>query len=89
MDSVESVMPTSPITIICVSAMTYFILINIFNFYEIGAESYGMYMAYYIFMMICYFILPSDYISPLPYIVEHSKAMFGSNVVGSAGSEGS
>jgi len=49
------------ITYLGVSLILYYSLSKILNFYGIGQDVYGIYVLFYLLIMICIFILPSNY----------------------------
>ena len=49
------------ITYLGVSLILYYSLSKILNFYGIGQDVYGIYVLFYLLIMICRFILPSNY----------------------------
>ena len=49
------------ITYLGVSLILYYSLSKILNFYGIGQDVYGIYVLFYFLIMICIFILPSNY----------------------------
>jgi hypothetical protein len=49
------------ITYLGVSLILYYSLTKILNFYGIGQDVYGIYVLFYILIMICILILPSNY----------------------------
>ena len=49
------------ITYLGVSLILYYSLTKILNFYGIGQEAYGIYILFYLLIMICILILPGDY----------------------------
>jgi hypothetical protein len=49
---------TATITIIGITILILYILIQILNFYGIGQDVYGIYMVFVIFMIINSFVLP-------------------------------
>ena len=49
------------ITLLGLSLIFFYSLIQIFNFYGIGEDVYGAYLLFYIFILICIFVLPKDY----------------------------
>jgi hypothetical protein len=49
------------ITLIGVSIVFFYSLIQILNFYEVGQDIYGIYLLFYIFILISILILPNDY----------------------------
>jgi len=51
----------SPITLIGLSIIFFYCLIQILKFYGIDEDSYGIYILFYIFIILCILILPNDY----------------------------
>jgi hypothetical protein len=51
----------SIITWLGVSMLITFCIIQIFNFYGIGINVYGSYIAFYCFLLISTFVLPTNY----------------------------
>lgn len=51
----------SPITLIGLSVIFFYSLIQILSFYGIGEDVYGVYILFYIFIILCILILPNDY----------------------------
>ena len=49
------------ITYLGVSLILYYSLTRILNFYGIGQGVYGVYVLFYVLIMICILILPSNY----------------------------
>ena len=49
------------ITYLGVSLIMYYSLTKILNFYGIGQDVYGVYVLFYVLIMICILILPSNY----------------------------
>jgi len=54
----------STITLIGVSTIFIYCLIQILKFYGIGSETYGVYLMFYIFIIISMMILPTNYSKP-------------------------
>lgn len=52
---------SSMITTLGVSLIIIYSLIKILEFFEIGMNIYGSYIAFYIFLLISLFILPREY----------------------------
>ena len=50
---------TMTITITGVAILIIYILIQIFNFYGVGQDVYGIYLAFIIFMILNSFMLPT------------------------------
>ena len=51
----------NPITLIGCSIIFFYSLTQILKFYGIGEDVYGVYILYYIFIIISVLILPNDY----------------------------
>ena len=49
------------ITILGITLIIFYCITQILNFYGISISSYGIYFAFFIFMMISYVILPHNY----------------------------
>jgi hypothetical protein len=49
-----------PITLIGVSIVFFYSLTQILNFYGIGQDVYGVYILFYIFLIISILVLPND-----------------------------
>ena len=49
------------ITLFGFSLVFLYSLIQILNFYGIGEDIYGVYILFYVFIILCIFILPNDY----------------------------
>ena len=49
------------ITIIGFTVLFYYSITQILNFYGIGEETYGIYLVFYIFIVISVLVLPNDY----------------------------
>lgn len=49
------------VTIIGIAILLIYALTKILNFFGIGIDVYGSYLAFYIFLLITYFVLPRDY----------------------------
>jgi len=49
------------ITLLGFSFIFLYSLIQIFKFYGIGQEIYGIYLVFYIFIVISIIVLPNDY----------------------------
>jgi hypothetical protein len=49
------------ITIIGISVVLLYCISQIMKFYGIGEETYGIYVAFYIMLLISIFILPNNY----------------------------
>lgn len=48
------------ITILGISTIFFYSIIQVLKFYGIGEEVYGYYLIFYVFMIISIIILPSD-----------------------------
>lgn len=51
----------SSITLLGLSIIFLYSLIQILKFYGIGEDAYGSYVMFYIFILLCIFILPNNY----------------------------
>jgi hypothetical protein len=51
----------NPITLIGISIIFFYSLTQILNFYGVGEDVYGIYVLFYIFIIISSLILPNDY----------------------------
>lgn len=51
----------SPITLIGLSIIIFYSLTQVLKFYGIGEDIYGIYLLFYIFIILCILILPNDY----------------------------
>jgi len=51
----------TPITLIGMSVIFFYRLTQILNFYGLGEDVYGIYILFYIFIILCILILPNDY----------------------------
>ena len=49
------------ITLLGLSVIFFYSLIQILQFYGISAEAYNIYIYFYVFILISIFILPNDY----------------------------
>jgi hypothetical protein len=50
-----------PVTLIGLSIVFFYALKQIFDFYGVGEDVYGIYILFYIFIILCILILPNDY----------------------------
>jgi hypothetical protein len=50
----------NPITIIGLSVIFFYSITQVLNFYGIGQDVYGVYILFYIFLILCILILPND-----------------------------
>ena len=55
------VLTSSAITTVGISILLVYVLTRVLEFYGIGINVYGSYMAFYMFIMISLFILPRNY----------------------------
>lgn len=51
----------NPITLIGLSIVFFYSLIQILKFYGIEEDVYGVYVLFYIFIILCILILPNNY----------------------------
>jgi hypothetical protein len=51
----------NPVTLIGISIIFFYSLTQILNFYGIEEDVYGVYILFYIFIIMCILILPNDY----------------------------
>lgn len=51
----------NPITLIGLSIVFFYSLTQILNFYGLSEDVYGVYVLFYIFIIMCILILPNDY----------------------------
>ena len=49
------------ITLIGISIILFYSVTKILDFYGIGVDVYGVYVLFYVLIMICILILPSNY----------------------------
>jgi hypothetical protein len=50
----------NPLTLIGISIIFFYSLTQILKFYGVGEDVYGIYILFYIFMIICILVLPND-----------------------------
>lgn len=50
----------NPVTLIGLSIITFYSLTQVLKFYGIGEDVYGIYILFYIFIILCILILPND-----------------------------
>ena len=50
----------STITIVGLTVILLYALINLLNFYGIGSDVYMIYLLFYLFLLLCYFVFGSD-----------------------------
>jgi len=50
----------NPVTLIGLSIIIFYSLTQVLNFYGIGEDVYGVYILFYIFIILCILILPND-----------------------------
>lgn len=51
----------NPITLVGLSVIFFYAIIQILTFYGIEQQTYGIYILFYVFMIICILVLPNDY----------------------------
>lgn len=51
----------NPITLIGISIIFFYCLTQILNFYGVSEDVYGVYILFYIFIILCILILPNNY----------------------------
>jgi hypothetical protein len=51
----------NPITLIGLSIIIFYSLTQVLNFYGVDKDVYGIYILFYIFIILCILILPNDY----------------------------
>ena len=51
----------NPITLVGISIIFFYSLTQIMKFYGIGEDVYGVYVLFYIFIIISIIVLPNDY----------------------------
>jgi hypothetical protein len=51
----------NPITLIGLSIIFFYSITQILKFYGLGEDVYGVYILFYIFIILCILILPNDY----------------------------
>ena len=49
------------ITLIGISVIFFYSIIQILKFYGVAEDAYGVYVLFYIFIILCILILPNDY----------------------------
>jgi len=49
------------ITLLGLSIIFFYSLTQILNFYGIGEDVYGVYVLFYVFIILCILILPNEY----------------------------
>ena len=54
----------NPITLIGLSVVFFYSLTQILNFYGVGEDAYGVYVLFYIFIIMCILILPNETVKP-------------------------
>jgi len=50
----------NPVTLIGLSIIIFYSLTQVLNFYGIGEDVYGVYILFYIFIILCILVLPND-----------------------------
>lgn len=51
----------NPITLIGISIILFYSIIQMLKFYGVGEDVYGVYLLFYIFIIISILVLPNDY----------------------------
>jgi|UniRef100_A0A6C0ASQ4 hypothetical protein len=51
----------NPITLIGITIVFFYSITQILKFYGIGEDVYGVYVLFYLFIILCILILPSGY----------------------------
>jgi hypothetical protein len=51
----------NPVTLIGLSIIFFYSITQVLNFYGISEDVYGVYVLFYIFIILCILILPNDY----------------------------
>jgi hypothetical protein len=51
----------SPITLIGISIIFFYSSTQVLKFYGIGEDVYGVYILFYIFIILCILVLPNSY----------------------------
>lgn len=49
------------ITLLGISIIFFYCIVQILNFYELSISAYGVYLMFFVFMMVSYIILPHQY----------------------------
>jgi hypothetical protein len=49
------------VTIIGISLLLIYAITKILDFFGIGIDVYGSYLAFYLFLLLSYFVLPREY----------------------------
>lgn len=49
------------ITLIGVSVIVFYSIIQVLSFYGVGEDQYGVYILFYLFLILCVLILPNNY----------------------------
>ena len=52
----------NPLTVIGVTLLLYYCLTQLFQFYGVSQETYGVYLLFYIILITFYLVLPRDYV---------------------------
>ena len=50
----------NPITLIGLSIIFFYSILQILKFYGVSEDVYGVYILFYIFMLVCVLVLPND-----------------------------
>lgn len=51
----------SPVTFLGLSIIFFYSLTQILKFYGVNEDVYGTYILFYVFIIICMFVLPKEY----------------------------
>ena len=52
---------TTLISLFVFSLIFTYVIVNILEFYGVGANDYGSYIGFYLFLLVSIFVLPRDY----------------------------
>jgi hypothetical protein len=52
------------VTTIGITIILFYSITQVLKFYGVGEEVYGYYLAFYLFLIISYFVLPTSYPKP-------------------------
>jgi hypothetical protein len=53
-------MTSKTITIVGLSIILLYIIVQLLKFYGVSPDVYGIYLVFYLFLLLCYFILPNE-----------------------------
>jgi hypothetical protein len=51
----------NPITLVGISIIFFYIITQVLTFYGVEEDAYGVYLLFYIFIIMCILILPNNY----------------------------